>query len=521
MVPAGVVLPGYGQPPRTVATRSLLPCRGHDRTAHHRPEDLGRPRRHAGSRCPGRPRGRPAPHPRGDQPAGLLGAPRSRPARPPAGPDGGDRGPLDPDPRPQPADARLHGGGAGQAARDELRRIRDPAPRHRLAPPGDRPRHRPAARADAARHDDRLRGLAHEHARCLRCPGVRDRDERGRDGARDPDAPPAGPEDLRGACRRPARSRREQQGHHPRAHRADRRRRRDRPRLRIPRRGDPGADHGAAHDDLQHEHRRRGAGRADRPRRHHLRVRPRPAACAAGRRVGRGGRALAAAADRRRGHVRQVDHDRRRCPRADGHLRHEPGHGHPHHQPGPVARRAGRPEPAARAGARARVHGPATRAGDPRPEGRRRVHRLVHERPDQRPAAGGRSAQGPARRRRRPADGHARLGRGEARGGARRDRRHLQGGRRRLARVRLLDVHRDERRPAAARAVRGEHLEPQLRGPPGQGRSDVPRLAADRGRERGERGRVRSADPARHRDRSPPSGVAEPWPSRGGPSPAR
>ena len=47
-----VVLLGYRQPSRTLATRSLLPCRGHDRTAHHRPEDLGRPRRHAGSRAP-------------------------------------------------------------------------------------------------------------------------------------------------------------------------------------------------------------------------------------------------------------------------------------------------------------------------------------------------------------------------------------------------------------------------------------------------------------------------------------
>ena len=106
--------------------------------------------------------------------------------------------------------------------------------------------------------------------------------------------------------------------------------------------------------------------------------------------------------------------------------------------------------------------------------------------------------KGRPRRRRCPADGHAGLGRGEARSGARRDRRHLQGRRRRLARVRLLDVHRDERRSAAARAVRGEHLEPQLRGPPGQGRADVPRFAADSGGDRDERGRVRSADAARH-----------------------
>ena len=44
------------------------------------------------------------------------------------------------------------------------------------------------------------------------------------------------------------------------------------------------------------------------------------------------------------------------------------------------------------------------------PERQRQLFDLVRERPDQRPAARGRGAQGPARRRRRPADGHARLG---------------------------------------------------------------------------------------------------------------
>ena len=48
--------------------------------------------------------------------------------------------------------------------------------------------------------------------------------------------------------------------------------------------------------------------------------------------------------------------------------------------------------------------------------------------------------------------------RGEARGRARGPGRHLQGGRCRLARIGLLDVHRDERRPAVARPVRGQHV---------------------------------------------------------------
>ena len=63
----------------------------------------------------------------------------------------------------------------------------------------------------------------------------------------------------------------------------------------------------------------------------------------------------------------------------------------------------------ARARASARVHGPPPRPADPRPEGRRRLRRLLHQRPDQRPAPGGRGAQGPPRRRRRRADGHAGL----------------------------------------------------------------------------------------------------------------
>ena len=179
-----------------------------------------------------------------------------------------------------------------------------------------------------------------------------------------------------------------------------------------------GADDGTADDHLQHEHRGRRARGADRPRRHDLRVPARPPARATGRGLGRGGRAVAAAADRRRRDVRQVDRDRRRHARADGHLRHEPGDGHPDHQPRPEPGRPGRPGPAPGAGAGARVHGPAAGPADPRPEGRRRVRRELHERPDQRPAPGRRRARGPPHRGRRAADGRAGLRRGEARGRA-------------------------------------------------------------------------------------------------------
>ena len=60
----------------------------------------------------------------------------------------------------------------------------------------------------------------------------------------------------------------------------------------------------------------------------------------------------------------------------------------------------------------------------------------------------------------------------------------LQGGRRRVAGRRLLDVPGHEPRPAGARGAVGVDLEPQLRGPAGQGRPDPPGLAAGRRRHR-------------------------------------
>ena len=117
---------------------------------------------------------------------------------------------------------------------------------------------------------------------------------------------------------------------------------------------------------------------------------------------------LADAADRRRRDLRPIDHDRRRRARADGHLRHEPRHGDPDHLARSRPRGPGRSGRAPRARARPRVHGPHARPGDPRPEGRRRLRRLVHERPDQRPAPRRLGPQGSPRRRRRPGDDRAR-----------------------------------------------------------------------------------------------------------------
>ncbi len=95
-----------------------------------------------------------------------------------------------------------------------------------------------------------------------------------------------------------ARLRRDRQGPDPRHDRADRRRRRDRPRRRVRRAGDPGALDGGPHDGLQHDDRGRRARRHDRARRDDLRLVHRAATPGrpAGAELERGDRALARAA---------------------------------------------------------------------------------------------------------------------------------------------------------------------------------------------------------------------------------
>ena len=203
---------------------------------------------------------------------------------------------------------------------------------------------------------------------------------------------------------------RQRQGHHPRPDRPDRHRRRHGPRLRVPRRGHPRPDDGTADDDLQHEHRGRRAGRPHRPGRHDVPVPPRPA------RTPRLGAAWDAAVERWRtlptddgATFDKTDHHRRRTrssrwsPTARTRAWASRSRATSRRRPTRPTRAA----PGARAGPR--VHGPPARPGDPRPEGRRRLRRQLHERPDQRPAARRRRPEGPPRRRRRPADGRARL----------------------------------------------------------------------------------------------------------------
>ena len=297
--------------------------------AHHRRQDLGRPRRHPGRGRPGRPRRRPPSRPRGHQPAGVHRPPRPRARRPPARARRSRR----PTTRSRPRRAACRSLDAMAAAQVQPARGATARefgiPLHGIgdAEPGHRPRHRAAARPDPAGDDDRLRRLAHQHPRRVRGARVRDRDERGRDGPRHPDAcSSAGPKtyEVRVDGRlTPGVSAKDiilaliarigiggGTGHV-----FEYTRRRRSARLTMEQRMticnmsiEGGARAGLiAPDDTTFEYLARPAARARRA----------PAWDAA---VAR----WRTPADRRRRDLRPDDHDRRRRPRADGHLRHEP-----------------------------------------------------------------------------------------------------------------------------------------------------------------------------------------------------
>ena len=150
----------------------------------------------------------------------------------------------------------------------------------------------------------------------------------------------------------------------------------------------------------------------------------------------------------------KIDHDRRHRPRADGHLRHESGHGHPDRRPraGP---RADEPTPPSGAPWSARSSTwRSSRAS------RSRASPSTWCSSARARIAGSATCQAAAVLKDRQvapttaAHGRPGLRAREAPGRARGTRRDLPCGRRRLARSRLLDVHRDERRPAPARPVR-------------------------------------------------------------------
>ena len=168
--------------------------------------------------------------------------------------------------------------------------------------------------------------------------------------------------------------------------------------------------------------------------------------------LGRRGRVLAHAAERRRRGVRPRGRARRRRHRADGHLGHQPGGRAADHRP---RARPGRRAPIASAAAgmerRARLHGPDAR------HAARRASRSTASSSAPAPMAASRicappprSPTGAARRRAGLVVPGSRLVKRAGRGGGARP--HLPRRRLRVARRRLLDVRRHERRHSSRRA---------------------------------------------------------------------
>ena len=133
---------------------------------------------------------------------------------------------------------------------------------------------------------------------------------------------------------------------------------------------------------------------------------------------------------------------------------------------------------------RARLHGPRARDAAARHQGRHGLRRLVHQRSHRGPPRRSGRRAGPPRRRRGAHARRPRLGQGAPAGRVRGPRQGLHRGRRRVAPARLLDVPRHEPRHARARRAQRVDVQPQLRGPSGQGRPHAPRQPARRGGDR-------------------------------------
>ncbi len=205
---------------------------------------------------------------------------------------------------------------------------------------------------------------------------------------------------------------------------------------------------------MQHVHRSRRQGRNDRARRDDLRVSREPAACPEGRGLGACAGAVALVADRCRRTVRQGSGYRRLDPGADDHLRNSPGHGH-----SDFGQRA---RPQRRCGVHQvpGVHGTGSRPGDPRSTRQCRVRRQLHQFalvgfarrcpcPQGTQDSQGRDHAGRAGL---AADQEGRRSRGPAP--------YLHRGGRRVARVGLLHVPGDERRPGPEGAIFRQHQQP-------------------------------------------------------------
>ncbi len=130
------------------------------------------------------------------------------------------------------------------------------------------------------------------------------------------------------------------------------------------------------------------------------------------------------------------------------------------------------------------VHGARTEHADRIDQAGQDFHRLVHQRAYRRPARRGlrRAQAGPPRRAEHPSrDGRAGLGSGEGASRARRAGQGVHRRRFRMARAGLLDVPRDERRPAGSGRALRVHVEPQFRRPSGRGWPYPPREPGDGG----------------------------------------
>ena len=265
------------------------------------------------------------------------------------------------------------------------------------------------------------------------------------------------------------------QGHHPGHHRPDRHRRGDRLRHRVHGQRHPRPVDGRPHDGVQHVDRRRRPRRHDRARRHDVRLPRGPAARAAGRGLGTRGRRW-----------RELPTD----PGAtyDKSSSSTPAQLEPHvtwgTNPGMVAPVTGRvPDPAASRSATTIAARSSRRCGTWTCSRGTPIRDIELDRvfigsctnariEDLRAAA--RVVQGKQVHPRVRAMVVPGLAAGQGRGRAGRPRPGLHARRLRVARGGLQHVPGHEPgHPAAWRALR-QHLEPQLRGPPGQGRPHPP-----------------------------------------------
>src|ERR1700722_10835398 len=144
----------------------------------------------------------------------------------------------------------------------------------------------------------------------------------------------------------------------------------------------------------------------------------------------------------------------------------------------------------------AAIHGVSQRRCHARQAGRRRLHRQLHQRTARRFAGGRSHTQGP-----QSGAGCASAHRAGFTGDQAPSRsggfsRHFQSGGRGLARVRLLDVPRDERRHRGRGPVFREHQQSQFRRPPRRGRANPVGQSVHRGGERRARPDHRSAGDA-------------------------